>query len=133
MTLLNEDGNLNSIYYYRVASGDFDIRLDVTDFHSNSELDAEAFITTFRLYSPDATNACNMLLRYTGAYEPRIITAKDGNNQDTNWQAAGGVISKLKITRIGTVITAYYFDGSWNQVGTRDLEGFASEITDLRL
>ncbi|GEM_PF-2865922 len=99
------------------VSGDFDIQLDFNQTTLDTGAGANRFLTLYMML--DADNYIRALKFRTQTGERFYFQVYvDGGQVYSANPATALKDSKLRITRVGDVVTGYYWDGSWQQIGT---------------
>jgi len=129
LTIPDEDSNITMYYKYEIPSGDFEIVIDVTDYHTTDT----AYAVTPSLIVTDRHNVkddyARLELRHDGSdYMVKSRIVKNGSADEVTWETSSGMPTALKITREGSEIKTYWYDGSWNLSNTLDLLEYASNI-----
>jgi len=127
-------GNTQCIYDYRASSGDFDIRIDLDSYYSESSSNGSKIYLDIRSSVSTPTEQA-----YVGYYidtshtvvaNATINSVDQGETSDT----IAGVPSRLRVTREGNNVRAYYYyAGSWTQLDAWNFSAFAANLAHVRV
>ena len=123
------DAAIRTQYKYLLASGDFDVRVDIVEYSPedvNNGLSAYFWLT-----QSDYTDFAHIRY-YLTAGTGTIKTDFRTNGADDVGGTSAHTPTKFRITRIGTVISVYYFEGGqWNLDRSKDFGGTAGDIKQI--
>lgn len=137
INLENEDDYVLSTYKYSISPGDFIINIDIPAYEPNSNsIHTYLYLTEGDFQLPWNENNYVRILYNHEVVSGDYVTSRlrvNGDNQDEIITDAGSRPTKFKVTRIGTVISTYYYINSWVLLDSRDFGNFANTITTVVL
>jgi len=119
------DSDANILSYYSFPQGDFELTVDTLDF-SPDHTDGFSVYFTIQNGNIDNQFRINCYNIATGIRIRSIING--GSEAFGSWQSIGSFPSKLRITRIGTILYGYYYISSWVLIGSIDFGSYANEL-----
>ncbi|MGA1825861.1 MAG: LamG-like jellyroll fold domain-containing protein, partial [bacterium] len=126
----NVDEFISNAFRYSIPQGDFSLEIDLADYsaHDTSNgIKAYFFAHCWPFASGNIANI-SYYVSNDGATHNIASLLKVNGNENLVTTTIAGQPSKFKITRVGSVLTTYYYIDSWIQVHTRDFTIYADEI-----
>ncbi len=134
MTLQDEASFIKILYQYLISSGNFDVRVDFSAFSANDNTDAP----TAYFVIQDGVGTDRAEIRYTlnadgTTHEVRSLLRCNNNNQYSSIVNPASRPTMLRITRVGNVISIYYFVSGWQLLDSRDYGALAANLNQVAL
>jgi len=134
LDLPDKDSGIRAVYQYAIPSGDFDVRLSISDYVPDDNSNAPDL--NFRVQ--DGYGANRAMIRYKlnadgSTHEIDSNLRDNNNNQFSSVVNPSSRPTLLRIRRSGNVIYVYYFDSGWTLIDSRDFGTEAAYLDEVAI
>lgn len=127
------DGVARIINKYPMLSGDFIIDIDMLQYVADDPGTINSLHIWLAIFSDDLDNRMYINYRHEVNHEAWIIHKINGSQTTESPVNIGVTPTKLRLTRVGNILYAYVYTGSWSFVDSQDFSSFASTLTEIRI